>query len=74
MSGCLACGGPFPEGRGPDWCSRACRAALRALGSALAPTGGRDEQLAAAMAHRRTMAELGEPMSPTFAPARYRGR
>lgn len=71
---CLACDGPIPPARGPDWCSRACRSALRALGSALEPAASRAEQLGAALAHRRTMRELGEPLSPTFHPDRYRGR
>ncbi len=65
MSGCLVCDGPLPAGK-PDWCSRRCRKALRSLGIALAPTAPRVDQLAAALAHRRSAAALGIAMPATF--------
>ena len=57
---CLACGRPLPPERaGRDWCGKACRIALRRLGSVLAPAADRDVQLATALEQQRGAAELG---------------
>lgn len=57
---CPVCGRSVPVDRsGRDWCGKSCRAALRRLGSVLAPTAGRDVQLRTALEHQRDAAELG---------------
>lgn len=63
--GCLACGGPLAPARS-DWCSRRCRAALRAYGSALEPAAGRGRQLERALAQRRALAAVGLALDETY--------
>lgn len=62
---CQACGGPVPPAH-RDWCSRACRGALRRYGSALAPQASRPDQMARALEQRSAMKALGYPLSPTY--------
>lgn len=59
---CPACGRLIPVKRsGRDWCGKACRTALRRLGSVLEPTADRDVQLATALEHQRTAVDLRLP-------------
>lgn len=62
---CQACGGPVPVHH-RDWCSRACRAALRRYGCALAPSATRQQQMARALEQRAAMAAQGYPLSDRF--------
>lgn len=62
---CQACGGNVPAHH-RDWCSRACRAALRSYGSALAPTASRAEQMERALAQRKVMAAQGWPLAEVY--------
>lgn len=62
---CAACDGP-PGPGGRPWCCRACRGALRRYGSALAPAGTRQEQVAAALAQRAVLGGMGIGLDPSW--------